>query len=79
MLFNDKIFKTLLEDSGQFYRRSVRNLEKSGERSSQVQSWALKECCYDYLVTMIDLFQKLYIRKEKRMLVEFEDFKSVLA
>ena len=44
-----------------------------------MQSWALKECSFDYLVTMIDLFQKLYIRKDKRLLVEFEDFKSVLA
>ena len=44
-----------------------------------MQSQALKECCFDYLVTMIDLFQKLYCGKDRKMLVDFNDFKSVLA
>lgn len=44
-----------------------------------MQSQAIKECCFDYLVTMIDLFQKLYCGKDRKMLVDFNDFKSVLA
>jgi len=68
-----------MTECGQFYRRGVRSLEKIGKRCSEVQSWALKESCFDYLISLIDLFFKLYSKSEKKMAVDFEDFKFVLA
>lgn len=60
MLFNDRIFSTLVTECAQFYKRGVQSLDKIGKRCTTVQSWALKECCYDYLVSLIDLFFKMY-------------------
>lgn len=38
-----------------------------------MQSWSLKETCYDYVVTLLDLFKKLFDE------VPAEDFKYLLA
>ena len=73
MLFNDKLFKTMLQECSDFYRRCVRSLEKMSRCCIDEQSWALKESCFDYLCTILDLFERLFSR------VEIDDFKFVLA
>lgn len=73
MLYNDHIFKNLLQESSQFYKRAMQSPDQMSRRCNEVQSWSLKETSYDYVVTLLDLFKKLFDE------VAADDFKYMLA
>lgn len=73
MLYNDRIYTTMLTNANDFYKKAMLKPDKMALRCISVQSWALKENCYEYLVNMLELFEKLYVK------VDPQDFKFILA
>mmetsp|Transcript_5168 Transcript_5168/g.6883 ORF Transcript_5168/g.6883 Transcript_5168/m.6883 type:complete len:96 (-) Transcript_5168:1448-1735(-) len=71
-LFNDRVFKTLLTDGHNFYRQAAQRPEKMTKKCLLIQSWALKETCFEFLVRILELLMRVYEQ------LEFEDLKCLL-
>jgi len=73
VLYNDSVFKTLLTEARNFYQKASTHLGQVVTRCCEDPAWAVKETCFDHLVTLLDLLEKLF---EK---VVHSDFKFLLA
>ena len=74
VLFGDSVFKTLLADASAFFSKLRRaGFDKVAEKCSKAPAWALREVCYDHLVSLIQIMEKMFDR------VAFGDLKYLLA
>ncbi len=60
MLYNDRIYKTMVSDSNDFYKKAMSRPDKMAVKCTEVQSWTLKENCFEFLVNILELFERLY-------------------
>ena len=59
-LSNDRVFKSLLSDAHNFYQSAVRRPDQMTKKCLLIQSWALKETCFEYLVKILELLMRVY-------------------